>query len=86
MLRNRFFLLLNFLHFSINEDPLFDPKDKNRDRLHKVRPLINMTTEQCKKIYNPGKNLSVDESLVLFKGRLDFKQYIRIVVRVSLMM
>ena len=75
--RNRFFLLLKFLQFSNNDDPFFDPKDENRDRLHKVRPLINMIRERCKKIYYPGKNLSVDESLVLFKGRLAFKQYIK---------
>ena len=75
--RNRFFLLLKFLHFSNNDDPSFDPKDENRDRLHKVRPLINMIRQRCKKIYYPGKNLSVDESLVLFKGRLAFKQYIK---------
>ena len=31
----------------------------------------------CKLVYSPGKNLSVDESLVLFKGRLTFKQYIK---------
>ena len=28
-------------------------------------------------MYNPGQNLSVDESLVLFKGRLKSRQYIK---------
>ena len=28
------------------------------------------------KVYSPGKSLSMDESLVLFKGRLSFRQYI----------
>ena len=30
----------------------------------------------CGKVYARGKNISMDESLVLFKGRLNFKQYI----------
>ena len=34
-----------------------------------------MIREQCCKVYYPGKQLSVDESLGLFKGRFHFKQY-----------
>jgi len=55
----------------------YDPNDDDRDRLHKVRPFVEMTRERCRKVYYPGKQLSVDESLVLFKGRLHFKQYIK---------
>ena len=33
--------------------------------------------QRCRGVYTPGQNLSVDESLVLFKGRLHFKQFIR---------
>ena len=29
-------------------------------------------------VYVPSQNLSLDESLLLFKGRLHFKQFIRI--------
>ena len=36
-----------------------------------------MIKQQCRKVYSPGKNLSVDESLVLFKGKLSFIQYIK---------
>lgn len=77
MTRNRFQLILKFLHFNNNEDPNFDPQNEDRDRLHKVRPLIEMLRERCYAVYYPGQNLSVDESLVLFKGCLKFKQYIR---------
>ena len=35
-----------------------------------------MIKDQCGKVYSPGKSLSMDESLVLFKERLSFKQYI----------
>lgn len=74
---NRLNLILKFLHFNNNEDPTFDQNDGNRNRLHKVRPLINIFRDRGKSVYSSGKKLSVDESLVLFKGRLLFKQYIK---------
>ena len=51
--------------------------DEDRDRLLKIRPLIDILQKRCRKVYQPGKNLSVDESLVLYKGRLHFKPYIK---------
>ena len=77
MTRNRFYLILHFLHFNDNEDPLHDINDENRDRLHKVCPLINLFQNRCRTVYNLGKHLSVDESLVLLKGNLKFRQYIK---------
>ena len=68
---------MKFLHFNDNANPTFDINDDGRDRLHKVRPLIELLHDHCKRVYTPGQNVSVDESLVLFKGRLHFKQYIR---------
>ena len=75
MARDKFFLILKFLHF--NDNSTLDTTNENFDRLHKVRPLIDRLRERCRKVYYPGKELSVDESLVLYKGRLKFKQYIR---------
>jgi len=64
--RDRFQLILKFFHF--NDNDLIDPV--NPDRLHKVRPLIEMLRDRFRKVYTPGMELSVDESLVLYKGRL----------------
>ena len=69
-----FELLVNFFHF--NNNSTYNPTDENRDRLHKVQPLIEALCERCQTVYCPGQNLSVDESFVLFKGRLHFKQLI----------
>jgi hypothetical protein len=77
MTRDRFLVLLKFWHFADNMDPSYDVRDPNRDKLHKVRPLIDMMRSRCKRVYAPGKYLSVDKLLDLFKGRLRiFKQYI----------
>jgi len=33
--------------------------------------------EHCKAVHTPGRDLCVDDSMLLFKGRLGFKQYIK---------
>lgn len=75
MSRDRFLLLLWFVHFADND--ALDPRDPNRDCLGKIRPLIDLIHARCAAVYSPGRDLCVDESLVLFKGRLAFKQFIR---------
>ena len=45
--------------------------------VYKVRPFIDLMRKHFREVYSPGKNLSVDESLVLYKGCLHFKQFIR---------
>ena len=43
----------------------------------KVRTIVNMIRERFNSVYYPPENLTIDESLVLYKGRLLFKQYIK---------
>ena len=75
MKRDRFKLILKFLHF--NDNTTYNPEHSDRDRLHKVRPFLDILLDRFRNVYSPGKNLSVDESLVLFKGRLHFHQLIK---------
>jgi len=75
MSRDRFLLLLRFLHFADNTT--VNASDPNRDKLWKLRQFTELVRERCKKVYTPGRDLCVDESLLLFKGRLGFKQYIK---------
>ena len=74
MPRNRFDKLTQYLHVNDNsnqvprEDPAFD-------KLFKVRPLLHRVLECCQQEHRPGQNLSIDEAMVKFKGRLGIKQY-----------
>ena len=36
-----------------------------------------MNKERCFQVFLPGKDVSIDESLVFFKGRLSFQQYMK---------
>ena len=74
MPRNRYQTILRFLHFADNSQ--YDPNDPDRDRLYKVRPLVDLLVSKFKAVYIPEKNISIDEELLLWKGRLVFKQYI----------
>ena len=50
-------------------------KLNNEDRLIKVRPLIDFFLRKFNEVYTPDKQLSVDEGILAFKGRLSFKVY-----------
>ena len=75
MSRNRFQLLLKFLHFNDNSH-MPAPADPSPDKLFKLRPLLDHLFEKFQVAYVPSCNISIDESLLLWKGRLSFKQYI----------
>lgn len=70
MSRDRFQILLRCLHFGSVQDRTPD------DRLWRVRHYMNDVIGKFRDFYVPAQKLVVDESLILFKGRVPFKQYI----------
>ncbi|XP_015180955.1 PREDICTED: piggyBac transposable element-derived protein 2-like [Polistes dominula] len=64
----RFRQISRFLHFSDNET------DNSKDRLRKIRPVINFWNQKFKEIYTPSEYVSIDESLMKYKGRLAYKE------------
>ena len=73
MTRTRFLLISKFLNFNDNLHPNYDPNAEDRDKLHKVRPIIDVLRRSFKSVWSPERNLSVDESPVLYKVRLQFQ-------------
>lgn len=71
MARDRFLSILGKLH--VNDNTKMDPNKK--DKLYKLRPLIESLSRKFKEIRSPGETLSVDESMIRFKGRSTIKQY-----------
>ena len=69
MSRNHLYLLLRFRHFEING---------TNERLNKVAFSMNHLNSTMKPIYCPTENLSLDESMVLWRDRLLFCQYIKV--------
>lgn len=74
MPRSHFFQLLQAIHLNDNETAT-KKGDLGYDPLHKLRLLIIELQQNFCKIYKPSDCHSIDESMVLFKGRKSFKQY-----------
>lgn len=69
MKRDRFECLLKCLHFSNNEVT-------TSDRLFKIRNVLELICKQFQRTLVPGENLVIDESMVPWRGRLVFRQYL----------
>ena len=67
--RNRYLSIMQYLHFA-------DNNTEKEGKLRKIQPLIENLRKKFQKAVVPWENLRVDESLMLWKGRLSFKQYI----------
>ncbi|XP_014614756.1 PREDICTED: piggyBac transposable element-derived protein 4-like isoform X2 [Polistes canadensis] len=70
MSQNRFELLLSNLHFANNE------AIQQNNRLGKVLLLLQILTDNYQQIFLPGPEIVVDETIVPWRGRLIFRQYI----------
>lgn len=75
MSRDRYLHILRFMHFVDNNNAP-DPADPNRDKLWKIRPFFNALLPRFTTVYSPSQNLSVDETLIKFKGRVQFRQFL----------
>ena len=71
---NRYQKLSQYFHVSdcASEVPRDHPQ---HDRLHKVRPVINHIARTFKCTYHLSREVTVDEAMVKFAGKLSFRQY-----------
>ncbi|XP_065663012.1 piggyBac transposable element-derived protein 4-like [Hydra vulgaris] len=70
MPQNKFQLMLRFWHFINNED-------SGNGRLCKIIGLLDHLNSTMDNVYCPNKNISIDESMMLWKRRLIFRQYVK---------
>ena len=70
MPRDRFKDILRFFHIQNNATADIT------DRIYKIRPLVNILNNNFEKLKTPGETVAIDESMVPFRGRLVFKQYL----------
>ena len=72
--RNRFSDIHRFLHFTDNST-LVKYGDPNYNRLGKVRPIFIHLNNKFSSLFTPGRDQSIDEAMVPFKGCSSMKQY-----------
>lgn len=74
MERDRYLIILKCLHFSRNPAENEPTPD---DPLFKIRPVVDYFNAKMNEIYCPGKELSLDEPMLLWGGELVFGQNIK---------
>lgn len=74
MTAKRFEKITQNLHLNDNEN-LLPKTHPDYDKLHKLRPLLDILNENIEKVYDPSSFVTVDESMIKFKGRSVLKQY-----------
>ena len=67
--RNRYLSRLRYLRFA-------DNNTEEEGKLRKIQPVVENLRKKFEKAVIPWENLCIDESLMLWKGRLSFKQYV----------
>ena len=73
--RDWYELLMKFSHFSENtSEPLRNSPQLNR--LFKTCPLVEHFSTMFSRAFTPYQDICIDESLLLYMGRIFFKQYI----------
>jgi len=71
MSRKRFSDILTYLHVNDNNS-----RPKNcKDRLYKLKPFLTSINNRLPELYKITREVSVDESMIIFKGRSSIKQY-----------
>lgn len=71
MSRNRFELLLAHLHCANNDEA------PPGDRLHKIQQLVDKIVNNFKMAVIPESLMCIDESIIPFRGRVVFRQYLK---------
>jgi hypothetical protein len=66
-------LICKFLHFANNKtiNSFHGPKN-----LFKIFPVISHLNNKFQEMYLPNRDILTDETLMLWKGHLSFKQYL----------
>lgn len=73
MAEDRFCFLIRCLRF---DDKGTREERRVSDKFTLIRTVFDMFVEKCKENYQPGKNITVDEQLLAFRGKCGFRQYI----------
>lgn len=76
MSRDRFKSIMAMLHLN-NNDTYIPRGQQNHDPLHKIRPYFDYLVQKFKGSVSPSENLTVDEGICAFRGRIHFRVYMK---------
>ena len=72
--RDRFSLIMKFIY--LNDNSAYVGKGQpSHNPLFKLQPFLNCLLENFQKVYTLGREISINEQMISFKGHLAFLQY-----------
>ena len=77
MSRTRFLQILRYLHF-VDNSQAPQPHSPHINKLYKIQPLLDLIIPRFWAVYKPERQLAVDETLIKFKKKIHFRQFIPI--------
>jgi hypothetical protein len=72
--RDRYKKISQYFHLNDNTKQKKKGED-GYDILYKIQPILDMCTTTFQTVVKPAKELSVDEGMIKYKGRVSFLQY-----------
>lgn len=66
--RDRFFQIFGTLHAGDIDSNV---------RREKIQPLLDLLGPRFEATFTPGEHIAIDESVISFKGRVGFRQYLK---------
>ena len=67
--------LLQIMCFTDIQEEVSDKNSPDYDKLFKKRKLLDLLVPRLSEVYNPERNLAVDENLIKFKGKIYFCKF-----------
>ena len=67
---DRFEFIWQAWHFSDNRQ-----QTRVSERLFKIWPVYEYFVQKCRSVYSPKQELSLDETIITWRGRLKFRTY-----------
>lgn len=62
--------------FHVNDNSTAVPRNQDGfDKLHKIRPILDFCREKFFTVYQPEREVAIDETMVPWTWRLSFKMY-----------
>ncbi|XP_034090344.1 piggyBac transposable element-derived protein 4 [Gymnodraco acuticeps] len=80
MTRDRFMAISRAVHLSDPDHDLANDRKKDTpeyDPLHRLKPLQATIKEACKAMWQPRKEISIDERMVATKAKIGLRQYMK---------
>ena len=69
MTRDRYEAISRCLHVANAPTSVTDRDSPTYDKLHKIRWMLDEVRDRCKAMWSPNQQMTVDESMVMYKGK-----------------